>query len=112
MLVFTRKPNESFIIGDGIYSPFVTVTILESTEYSSKVGIAAPESIPVHRENVFEKIMKESVQIIIVDKLLKSETFIDRLTYREAIPVVEKLLASYIRPRFEIKVNPIGKSAA
>jgi carbon storage regulator len=56
MLILTRKPNESIKIGDD-----VTVTVLSHTGGQVRVGITAPLSIPVHREEVYERIRAQRV---------------------------------------------------
>ena len=54
MLVLTRKVGSSIIIGDDI-----KVTILGTVGASAKVGISAPDSVSVHREEIYKKIQKE-----------------------------------------------------
>jgi len=54
MLVLTRRVGESIIIGDN-----VTVTVLGSNGNQIRVGVSAPTSIPVHREEIYERIIKE-----------------------------------------------------
>ncbi len=49
MLVLTRKPGESIIIGKDI-----TVTILEVRGNRVRVGIAAPADVPVSRSELNE----------------------------------------------------------
>jgi carbon storage regulator len=48
MLVLTRHANQSIMIGDD-----VTVTILEIRGDQVRLGISAPRSVDVHREEVF-----------------------------------------------------------
>lgn len=55
MLIFTRRKGERFMIGDDI-----VVTVLESDWAGQvKVGIDAPKDVPVHREEIYERIQKE-----------------------------------------------------
>jgi carbon storage regulator len=55
MLIFTRKVGEAIIIGDD-----VEVVVLGINEYGqAKLGINAPRSVSVHREEIHKKI-KES----------------------------------------------------
>ena len=54
MLALSRKSNESIIIGNDI-----EITILEVKGEQVKIGIKAPKSIPVYREEVYQQI-KES----------------------------------------------------
>ncbi len=56
MLVFTRKKDESLIIGNE-----VEVTILSIGSGNVKVGITAPRHISVHRQEVYEAIKRENV---------------------------------------------------
>ena len=56
MLVFTRKKDESLIIGTDI-----EVTILSIGSGNVKVGITAPRNISVHRHEVYEAIKRENL---------------------------------------------------
>ena len=51
MLALSRKTNESIIIGNEI-----EITILEIKGDQVKVGIKAPKSVPVYREEVYKMI--------------------------------------------------------
>lgn len=55
MLVLTRKLGESIRIGDN-----VKITIIEADGNNIKIGIDAPRSVKVHREEVFERILEEN----------------------------------------------------
>ena len=57
MLVLTRKPNESIIIGDEIA---VSVLAIEGDQV--RLGITAPKQIPVHRQEVYEQIKMANVE--------------------------------------------------
>jgi carbon storage regulator len=54
MLILTRRVGESLKIGEE-----VTVTVLGIKGNQVRVGIAAPKSVAVHREEIFEKIKSE-----------------------------------------------------
>jgi carbon storage regulator len=56
MLVFSRKKDESLIIGNEI-----EVTILHIGSGNVKVGISAPRHISVHRQEVYEAIKRENL---------------------------------------------------
>jgi len=56
MLVFTRKKDESLVIGNEI-----EVTILSIGSGTVKVGINAPRYISVHRHEVYEAIKRENL---------------------------------------------------
>lgn len=57
MLILTRKPGESIAIGNNI-----KVTILSIAGKQVKVGIAAPDNIPVFRDEIYKKIQSENVR--------------------------------------------------
>ena len=59
MLVITRRPGESFYIGDDI-----KVTIIEKICNQIRIGIKAPNHIPVHREEIYLKILREKAFIL------------------------------------------------
>ncbi len=56
MLVFTRKNDESLVIGNDI-----EITILSIGAGSVKIGIRAPRNISVHRHEVYEAIKRENL---------------------------------------------------
>jgi len=53
MLVLTRHSNQSIMIGDN-----VVVTVLEVRGDQVRLGISAPRSVDVHREEVFVALRK------------------------------------------------------
>ncbi len=54
MLILTRRVGESVMIGED-----VTITILAVKGNQTRLGINAPEKIPVHREEIYERIRRE-----------------------------------------------------
>jgi len=56
MLVLTRKSKQSIMIGDNI-----EITVLKIERDQVRIGIAAPQSIPVHRKEVYNNIHKDSL---------------------------------------------------
>ena len=56
MLVLSRKLNESIVINDN-----VVVTVLGVKGDTVRLGINAPGEIPVHRQEVYEKVQNEEV---------------------------------------------------
>ena len=51
MLIVTRRIGETVMIGSD-----VTVTVLSIKGSQVRIGIAAPESVAVHREEVYERL--------------------------------------------------------
>jgi len=56
MLVLTRKSNESIKLGDDI-----TITVVEIKGNSVRLGIKAPGSLRIFREELYEKIKNENI---------------------------------------------------
>ena len=56
MLILTRKLGERIAIGDDI-----TVTLLEIRGTQVKLGIEAPQSISIHRQEIYERISEENL---------------------------------------------------
>lgn len=55
MLILTRRAGETLVIGESI-----TVTVLETRGNQVRIGIQAPKDIPVHRQEVAERIARET----------------------------------------------------
>jgi carbon storage regulator len=55
MLVLSRHRDESIIIGDD-----VVITIVDIRGDKVRLGIDAPQDIPVHRREVYEAIQREN----------------------------------------------------
>lgn len=51
MLVFTRRRNETIMIGDGI-----EVRVLRIGRDGVRLGIVAPADVPVHRQEIYDQI--------------------------------------------------------
>jgi carbon storage regulator len=55
MLVLSRHRDESIMIGDD-----VVVTIVDIRGDKVRLGINAPQDVPVHRQEVYEAIQREN----------------------------------------------------
>ena len=55
MLILTRKVGESLIIGDD-----VSVVVLGVKGNQVRIGVDAPKSISVHREEIYNRIQEEN----------------------------------------------------
>jgi carbon storage regulator len=54
MLILTRRVGETVMIGDD-----VTITVLGVKGNQVRVGINAPKTVAVHREEIYERIKRE-----------------------------------------------------
>jgi carbon storage regulator len=54
MLILTRRVGETVMIGNE-----VTVTVLGVKGNQVRIGINAPKSVAVHREEIYERIKRE-----------------------------------------------------
>jgi carbon storage regulator len=57
MLILTRRLGETLVIGDD-----VKVTVLGIKGHQVRIGIDAPRTVEVHREEIFERIKSERVE--------------------------------------------------
>ena len=55
MLVLTRKPDQSIMVGNEI-----EITVLEVRGEQVRLGIRAPRTVTVHRKEIFEQIRQEN----------------------------------------------------
>lgn len=59
MLILSRRPGESVKIGDE-----VTMTVLGMRNNQVRIGVTAPKSVAVHREEVYQRIQAvEAVKV-------------------------------------------------
>jgi carbon storage regulator len=54
MLILTRRVGETLMIGDE-----VTVTVLGVKGNQVRLGVNAPRTVSVHREEIYERIKRE-----------------------------------------------------
>lgn len=59
MLILTRKTGEAIAIGDEI-----TVRVLGIQGKQVRLGVTAPTQIPVHREEVYKRILEETKRAV------------------------------------------------
>ncbi|WP_444934374.1 carbon storage regulator CsrA [Microbulbifer sp. JTAC008] len=57
MLILKRRTGENLRIGAN-----VSITVLEVKGNQVKIGIQAPRSLPVHREEIYKRVQKGRVQ--------------------------------------------------
>jgi carbon storage regulator len=59
MLILTRRVSETVMIGHD-----VTITVLGVKGNQVRIGINAPKSIAVHREEIYERIQREQQRAV------------------------------------------------
>jgi carbon storage regulator len=59
MLILTRKPGESLRIGDD-----VRITVVEIKGNQVRIGIAAPRSFPIYREEIYLQIQSANKEAV------------------------------------------------
>ena len=57
MLILTRKPGESIIIGDDI-----KILIMSVQGNQVRIGIDAPRDVSVHRDEIYERIQEQKTE--------------------------------------------------
>jgi carbon storage regulator len=55
MLQLTRKPGETIVIGDD-----VRVQVIQIAGGAVRIGIDAPRSVPIYREEIWEAVREEN----------------------------------------------------
>jgi carbon storage regulator len=55
MLIITRRPGEKIMLGDD-----VVIEVMEVSGNSVRIGIAAPRSVPVYREEIWAAVKEEN----------------------------------------------------
>ena len=54
MLILSRKPGETIVIGDNI-----KIVVLGIEGRQVRIGIEAPKEVAVHREEIYDKVQVE-----------------------------------------------------
>ena len=63
MLIITRRPGEKIMLGDEI-----VIEVIEVSGSSVRVGIAAPKSVPVYREEIWRAVKDENEAAAALDQ--------------------------------------------
>lgn len=56
MLILTRRKGESIVVGDDI-----EIRVLEVSGDAVRIGIKAPQEVPIHRREIYEAIQEENI---------------------------------------------------
>ena len=59
MLILSRNPGESIMVGDDI-----KLTVLSVKGKQVRIGIDAPSDVKVHREEIFDRIKNEELEAV------------------------------------------------
>ena len=62
MLVLTRKSNQSIMIGDEI-----EVSVLSVMGEKVRIGIQAPQKVPVFRKEIYLEIHREGTGVVVAE---------------------------------------------
>lgn len=57
MLILTRRAGETLMIGDD-----VSITVLGVKGNQVRIGVNAPKTVSVHREEIYQRIQREKTQ--------------------------------------------------
>ncbi|MEA2063440.1 MAG: carbon storage regulator CsrA [Gemmatimonadota bacterium] len=57
MLILTRKLGESIAIGDQI-----KINLIDIQGKQVKIGVSAPKDVPIHRQEIYERIVGENLR--------------------------------------------------
>jgi carbon storage regulator len=55
VLIITRRPGEKIVLGDDI-----TIHVMEIAGSTARIGIEAPKSLPVYREEIWAAVKAEN----------------------------------------------------
>ena len=64
MLVLTRRPNQSIVIGGGE----IVITVLEVRGDQVRLGIKAPRDVQVHRDEVWAELQEANRAAALADR--------------------------------------------
>jgi carbon storage regulator len=62
VLIITRRPGEKIMLGDD-----VVIEVIEVSGSSVRIGIAAPKSLPVYREEIWQSVKEENAAAAAAD---------------------------------------------
>ena len=68
MLIITRRPGERVMLGDD-----VVIEVIEVSGSSVRIGIDAPKSVPVYREELWQAVKAENEAAAKADAKLPSD---------------------------------------
>ncbi len=72
MLVLTRKPDQSIMVGNDI-----EITVLEVRGEQVRLGIRAPRTVIVHRKEVYDQVRQENQNAVSSSELPDLQSLIE-----------------------------------
>lgn len=102
MLILTRRVGETIVIGDN-----VVITVLGIKGNQARIGINAPKELPVHREEIYQRIQHEKTVQHDGEEILSSikESKISEKTSNTDNDAMPHTTSVTIKKRREIKTN-------
>jgi carbon storage regulator len=73
MLIITRRPGEKVMLGDD-----VVIEVIEVSGSSVRIGIDAPKSVPVYREELWRAVKAENEAAARADAKLPEDLPIEK----------------------------------
>jgi carbon storage regulator len=76
MLVLSRLTDEQIVIGEGDRAVVVTIVEIRKSQGKVRLGIEAPQDVPVHRREIYDAIhqtMKEKKPLRLIEDRLDAE---------------------------------------
>lgn len=109
MLILTRRVGETIVIGDN-----VVITVLGIKGNQARIGINAPKDLPVHREEIYQRIQHEKTgqpegDVVIAapkEKEVKSPEKAPVATASVPAPAATSTTSVTIKKRRDLKTNP------
>lgn len=104
MLILTRRVGETIVIGDN-----VVITVLGIKGNQARIGINAPKDLPVHREEIYQRIQHEKTgqpegdSVVATPKEPKST---EKAAAPVSTPVPTSTTSVTIKKRRDLKASP------
>jgi carbon storage regulator len=95
MLVLARKLQEKIVIGDDI-----VIQVLRKSRDVVKLGIEAPASIPVHRQEIYNEIQRSNNAALRRKGDKSSPLPLHKLSaFSKSVPALAKELPGLVQPK-------------
>ena len=110
MLILTRKSGEKITIGSEI-----EITVVEIKGKQIRLGIQAPKSLTIHRNEVFERIKNEQkdisshieVNTALIDSIRKNHGVLTSRAWIQYKQAIKKMKIPYHKFKFDEPIVPL-----